>query len=128
MPMSFFTLPVKQTPTEISVKYTDRNGTERGPFQFDFEPNAESWINDIKILQITSTSWLSFRDFDDKLLLYFTSLMSYRGALEKITYGLDKETPDTDFPFPAWNQPGTALINEQNAPFAATGFAHGFHC
>ena len=117
MPMSFFTLPVKQSETEISIKYTDRNGTERGPFLFNFEPAAESWKNDIQMLQMTSTSWLAFRDYDGKLLLYFTPLLSYRGAIDKITYGLDKETPDTDFPFPAWEKAGSALITAEVSSF-----------
>jgi hypothetical protein len=116
-PITFFSLPVKQVPTEISIKYIDRNGTELGPFQFAFEPAAESWKNDIQILQMTKNSWLAFRDFDDKLLLYFTALMSFRGAIETITYGLNTETPDTDYPFPAWEEPGTAKITEEMLPF-----------
>ncbi len=100
-PISFFTLPAKQAATELSIRYVDGAGSVRAPFSFPFQPEAESWRNDLAILQITSTSWLSFRDFDGKLLLYFTGLMSYRGAIEKITYGLNQEMPDTDFPFPA---------------------------
>lgn len=117
MPTSFFGLPVKQTATEISIKYTDRNGAERGPFHFSFEPLAESWKNDIQLLQMTTNNWVSFRDYDGKLLLYFTTLLSYRGAVEKIAYGLDKEHPDTDFPFPAWDKPGTALITAEVQPY-----------
>ena len=115
-PITFFTLPAKQAATELSIQYIDGSGSERGVFTFPFQPEPESWKNDIKTLQITSTSWLSFRDFDGKLLLYFTGLMSYRGAIEKITYGLDKELPDTDFPFPAWDNAGTATIDGDFLP------------
>lgn len=63
-------------------------------------------------------SWpRSFCDYDGKLLLYFTTLLSYRGALEKITYALAKENPDTDFAFPAWDQPGIALITNEVLPY-----------
>ncbi len=117
MPTSFFGLPVKQAATEISIKYRDRNGAERGPFTYSFEPLAESWQNDIRILRMTTNNWVSFRDYDGELLLYFTTLLSYRGAVEKISYGLDKEQPDTDFPFPAWDEAGSALITAEVQPY-----------
>ena len=115
-PTSFFSLPVKQKETEITVKYLDGGGTERGPFTFAMNPNAESWKNDIQALQMTSTSWLAFRDYDGKLNLYFSQVMSFRGAIEKVTYGLNKEIPDTDYPFPVWDEPGTARIPDDFLP------------
>jgi len=60
---------------------------------------------------MTTTSWVSFWDYDGSALLYFTHLLSYRGALLKIEYGLNRETPNKKFKFPMWKKPGLAPIN-----------------
>ena len=75
---------------------------------------------------MTRTSWLAFRNFDGKLLLYFTTLMSYRGAIEQIRYGLDSENTNIGFDFPVWEGPGIAPINADTPVYleipAATKF------
>jgi hypothetical protein len=54
---------------------------------------------------------VSFRDYDRKRLLYFTHLMSYRGSLKTIEYGLNSETPSESFRFPVWRKAGMAPID-----------------
>jgi hypothetical protein len=47
--------------------------------------------------------WLVFpaRLVDGNLIVYFSHLMSYRGAIAEIHYGVDSEIPDRTFAFPA---------------------------
>ena len=48
---------------------------------------------------MVSGSWLSFRDYDGKVLLYFTTLMSYRPAIKEVHYSLNSEALDQNFKF-----------------------------
>jgi hypothetical protein len=87
--------------TTIHVKYRDLRDREQGPFALPFDPDAQL-VQGIKgILDVTRSSWLAFRDFDGKVLLYFTHLLSYRAALAEIRYGVDVESPDRTFAFGA---------------------------
>ena len=94
----------------IEIWYTDLQGIERGPFAFEFTPAKESVDANRRMLEMTTTSWLSFRKHDGSTLLYFSHLMTYRGAIAKIEYGIDRNTPNKNFRFSAWNKPGVAPI------------------
>ena len=112
MPDGNIVLPIKHPATSIEVKYADRNNQMRGPYTFAFEPQQESWANDIRILNSFPTSWVAFRDWDGELLVYFSHIVGYRGSLTKIEYGMDTEVPDLVWEFPEWNQPGTAPVTD----------------
>ena len=99
MPRPFFELPLTASKTAIEVKYTDPKGKEHGPYALVFDPAVEAVKSVKNVLQMTKSSWVSFRDWDGRLLLYFTHLLSSRSALSKIAYGLDTDVPDRDFPF-----------------------------
>ena len=43
------------------------------------------------MLNAAAGSWLSFRDYDGKVLLYFTTLMSYRPIIKEIRYSLNSD-------------------------------------
>ncbi len=47
----------------------------------------------------TVGSWLSFREHDGRLLLYFTGLMTYRPILQEVRYSLDGDGLDQTFKF-----------------------------
>jgi hypothetical protein len=51
------------------------------------------------MLNAVSGSWLLFRDFDGKTLLYFTTLMSYRPVIKEVRYSLDSDALDLVFEF-----------------------------
>ena len=51
------------------------------------------------MLNATAGSWLSFRDYEGKVLLYFTHLMSYRPLLKEIRYSLNSDALDKTFAF-----------------------------
>lgn len=61
-----------------------------------------------RVLEMTEGSWLAFVEGSGpNPRLYFTHLLSYRGALKEIRYGLDGP-PDRVFPFPP--APETELV------------------
>jgi hypothetical protein len=59
-------------------------------------PDAKAMLNS------TVEHWLVFhaRPEDRNLIVYFSHLMSYRGAIAEIRYGVDSESPDKVFDFP----------------------------
>ena len=112
-PQLYFNLPANQRDATIEIRYRDLNDALQGPFSFAFEGKQQSEDANQRILEATNTSWLSFRDYNGKVLLYFTHLMTYRGSIEKIHYGLNTDTPDKEFRFPAWRQAGLATIDQK---------------
>jgi hypothetical protein len=110
-PNMSISLPDGHPGGELQVKYTNAAGVEMGVYKAKFDPMASSLKSTKHILNLTKQSWVSFRDYDGKLLTYFTHLMSYRGVLAEIKYGVDKEVPDTTFEFPVYDKPGNATIS-----------------
>src|SRR4029079_19399005 len=79
MPNPSVELPADAPAAMIQVRYVDTNGELQGPFPIRFDPEAALIRDQRKILDMTATSWLSFREFNG-LLVYYTHLMSYRCA------------------------------------------------
>ena len=77
----------------IEVRYVDVTGNLQGPFPIRFDPVAALIHDQRKILDMTVTSWLSFREFNG-LLVYYTHLMSYRCAIREVRIGIDTAVPD----------------------------------
>jgi hypothetical protein len=53
------------------------------------------------MLNSISGSWLAFRDYDGKALLYFTTLMSYRPVIKEVHYSLNDDKVDKTWKFKA---------------------------
>jgi hypothetical protein len=83
----------------IEVKYTDKNGATNGPYTLKFSTGDQQFAQAKMSLNMVSGSWLSFRDFQGKTLLYFTTLMSYRPAIKEVRYSLNSEALDQTFKF-----------------------------
>jgi hypothetical protein len=81
------------------VKYTDKNGATNGPYTLKFSTASEALAQGKQILEMTKGSWLSFRDYDGKVLLYFTHLMSYRPVIKEIHYSINSDALDQNFKF-----------------------------
>ena len=47
-----------------------------------------------KILNMTQNSWVSFRDFNGKQLIYFTHLEAYTCGIKKVHYSLNSNDLD----------------------------------
>lgn len=99
------------TPSTFAVRYRDISGAMSDIYHVKLEEhNVKSSGADEKgnividqqtlnICKMTANQWLSFRYYNDEMLLYFTSVLAYRGILEKIEYGLNTETPNTAWEF-----------------------------
>jgi len=102
MPMINTFVPMPNLPPgehTIDVKYTDKNGATNGPYTLKFSTGDQQFAQAKMSLNMVSGSWLSFRDFDGKVLLYFTTLMSYRPAIKEVHYSLNSEALDLTFKF-----------------------------
>lgn len=102
MPMINTFVPMPNLPPgehTIDVKYTDKNGATNGPYTLKFSTGDQQFAQAKMSLNMVSGSWLSFRDFDGKVLLYFTTLMSYRPAIKEVHYSLNSEALDQNFRF-----------------------------
>ena len=93
MPNPSVELPADAPAATIQVRYVDTNGELQGPFPIRFDPEAALIRDQRKILDMTATSWLSFREFNG-LLVYYTHLMSYRCAIREVRVGIDTTVPD----------------------------------
>ena len=93
MPNPSIELPPDAAAGTIQVRYVDTQGEMQGPFPIRFDPEAALIRDQRKILDMTATSWLSFREFNG-LLVYYTHLMSYRCAIREVRIGIDTAVPD----------------------------------
>jgi hypothetical protein len=83
----------------VEVKYVDRNEKTNGPYKLKFSTASEKFAQGKMMLNAVSSSWLSFRDYNGKVLLYFTTLMSYRPVIKEVRYSLNSEKLDQTFKF-----------------------------
>ena len=93
MPNPSIELAADAPAATIEVRYIDVSGEMQGPFPIKFDPEAALIHDQRKILDMTATSWLSFREFNG-LLVYYTQLMSYRCAIREARIGIDTAVPD----------------------------------
>jgi hypothetical protein len=70
-----------------------------GPYKLSFDTATAALAAARQMLLLSAGSWLSFRDYDGKTLLYFTTLLTQRGALKSIRWSLDGEALDKTWPF-----------------------------
>jgi hypothetical protein len=94
-----FDLEKDQAAAVINVRAVDLNGNIAGPFPIDFDPDAELARGDRRILEMTASDWVSFRQYNG-LLLYYTQLISFRCAIREVRIGIDNTRPDKVIPMP----------------------------
>ena len=105
MPNPSIELSADAPAATIQVRYVDTNGDIQGPFPIRFDPEAALIRDQRKILDMTATSWLSFREFNG-LLVYYTHLMSYRCAIREVRVGIDSAVPDKVLKMPPCDPQG----------------------
>jgi Caspase domain len=93
MPNPSIELAADAPAATIQVRYVDTNGELQGPFPIRFDPEAALIRDQRKILDMTATSWLAFREFNG-LLVYYSHLLSYRCAIREVRIGIDSAVPD----------------------------------
>ncbi len=121
MPNPSIELPPDAAAGTIEVRYVDQSGDMQGPFPIKFDPEAALVRDQRKILDMTATSWLSFREFNG-LLVYYTHLVSYRCAIREVRIGIDTAVPNQvlkmpacDMRDPSADQRGHAALHEARA-------------
>jgi hypothetical protein len=116
MPNPSIELPADAPAAILQVRYVDTNGEVQGPFPIRFDPEAALIRDQRKILDMTATSWLSFREFNG-LLVYYTHLMSYRCAIREVRVGIDSTVPDQVLKMPACNPKDPSVIPRDAQPY-----------
>ncbi len=102
LPMVNTNVPLLNLPPgehTLMVKYTDKNGQTNGPYTLKFSTAGEQMAQGKMMLNAASGAWLMFRDYDGKVLLYFSTLMSYRPVIKEVHYSLNSEALDKTFAF-----------------------------
>jgi hypothetical protein len=116
MPNPSIELSADQPAATIQVRYVDASGDMQGPFPIRFDPEAALLRDQRKILDMTATSWLSFRDFNG-LLVYYTHLMSYRCAIREARIGIDSAVPDKVLKMPPCDPRDPSVIPHDANPY-----------
>ena len=116
MPNPSVELPADAPAAIIQVRYVDANGELQGPFPIRFDPEAALIRDQRKILDMTATSWLSYREFNG-LLVYYTHLMSYRCAIREVRFGIDSTVPDKVLKMPPCNPRDPSVIPHDATPY-----------
>lgn len=116
MPNPSIELPADAPAGNIQVRYVDTNGDLQGPFPIRFDPEAALIRDQRKILDMTATSWLSFREFNG-LLVYYTHLMSYRCAIREVRVGIDSAVPDKVLKMPPCDPRDPSVIPHDANPY-----------
>ncbi|HCU25799.1 MAG TPA: hypothetical protein DF383_12345, partial [Deltaproteobacteria bacterium] len=110
MPNPTIEFPLGAKAADLEVRYVNLHGETVGPFKVAFQPTQAGSTEHKQILTLTKSNWASFREYDGDLLLYFTHVLTYRGSISKIRYGLNVDKPDQEFAFPAFDKSGIAEI------------------
>jgi uncharacterized caspase-like protein len=114
MPNPSIELPPDAQTATIQVRYLDASGEMQGPFPIKFEPEAALIRDYRKILDMTSTSWLSFREYNG-LLVYYSHLISYRCAIREVRIGIDTAVPNQVLKMPPCDMRDPSAITASNA-------------
>lgn len=116
MPNPAIELSADAPAATIEMRYVDANGEMKGPFPIRFDPEAALIRDQRKILDMTATSWLSFRKFNG-LLVYYTHLMSYRCAIREVKIGIDSSVPDRALKLPPCDPRDPVAIPSDATPY-----------
>jgi uncharacterized caspase-like protein len=116
MPNPSIELAADAPAATLQVRYVDLSGEMQGPFPIKFDPEAALIHDQRKILDMTATSWLSFREFNG-LLVYYTQLMSYRCAIREARVGIDTAVPDKVLKMPPCDPRDPSVIPGDAVPY-----------
>jgi hypothetical protein len=116
MPNPSIELSADAPAATIQVRYVDTSGETQGPFPIRFDPEAALIRDQRKILDMTATSWLSFREFNG-LLVYYSQLMSFRCAIREARIGIDSAVPDKVLKMPPCDPRDPSAIPHDALPY-----------
>lgn len=110
-PQLNFTMASPEGKVIVEIKYIDKNGIENGPYKLEFELAKEEALASQKFIASFKPSLLMFRNYDGRLLLYFTTLLSVAKGVKEIRYSLDNNKLDTEFKFDPLNPYETPYLD-----------------
>ncbi len=116
MPNPSIELAADAPAATIQLRYVDASGELQGPFPIRFDPEAALIRDQRKILDMTATGWLSFREFNG-LLVYYSHLMSYRCAIREVRVGIDSAVPDKVLKMPPCDPRDPSAIPHDAQPY-----------
>jgi hypothetical protein len=116
MPNPSIELAADAPAATLQLRYVDATGELQGPFPICFDPEAALIRDQRKILDMTATGWLSFREFNG-LLVYYTHLMSYRCAIREVRVGIDSAVPDKVLKMPPCDPRDPSAIPHDAQPY-----------
>ena len=116
MPNPSIELAADAPAATIEIRYVDTSGEMQGPFPIRFDPQAALIHDQRKVLDLTATSWLSFREYNG-LLVYYTQLMSYRCAIREARFGIDTSVPDKVLKMPPCDPRDPSAIPRDAQPY-----------
>jgi hypothetical protein len=116
MPNPSIELAADAPAATLQLRYVDASGELQGPFPIRFDPETALIRDQRKILDMTATSWLSFREFNG-LLVYYTHLMSYRCAIREVRVGIDSAVPDKVLKMPPCDPRDPSAIPYGSQPY-----------
>jgi hypothetical protein len=116
MPNPSIELAADAPATTIQLRYVDASGELQGPFPIRFDPEAALIRDQRKILDMTATGWLAFREFNG-LLVYYSHLMSYRCAIREVRVGIDSAVPDKVLKMPPCDPRDPSAIPHDAQPY-----------
>jgi uncharacterized caspase-like protein len=116
IPNSSVQLDADTAAQTIYVRYVDTNGDLKGPYPIRFDPEAALLRDQRKILDMTASSWLSFREYNG-LMVYYTHLVSYRCAIRQMRIGIDTTVPDKVIQLPPCDMRDPVAIPSSSSPY-----------
>ena len=116
MPNPSIELAADAPAATIQVRYVDIIGRIAGTVPDQVRSEAALIRDQRKILDMTATSWLSFREFNG-LLVYYTHLMSYRCAIREVRIGIDSAVPDKVLKMPPCDPRDPSAIPHDAQPY-----------
>lgn len=111
-----FPLDAGTRPGTLFIRYATASGAVMGPFAIPFDPMAELVRSQRQILETIPGSWVSFRDFNG-VLLYFTTLVSYRCAIQELRIGIDTPKPGKPITLPPCDPADPSAIPNNYQPY-----------
>ena len=98
----------------IEIKYIDAAGRECGPYPVVFDAVREMVGFTKQVLEMVP-AWIAIQKYEGMLLVYFSTLVSYKNAFREIRYSVDDESLSERVAFEAdWSGAGIPGIGPRD--------------
>ncbi|MCM8525554.1 MAG: serine/threonine protein kinase [Lentisphaeraceae bacterium] len=98
-----FSISSPESKMIIEIKYLDRKGLINGPYKLEFDPLKKEVEASKRFVASVRENLVMYRDYDNRLLFYFTTLLTYSKGMKEIRYSVDKNSLDINLKFDPLN-------------------------